>query len=187
MYFGGGLLGFFSGKAPLTFVSADQINAIVPYSVAGNPTVPFSIDGDNGYFGFGVVPVARTSVGIFTQSGSGKGAAIVLNQNGTTNSGGNPAPRGSIVTFYASGYGQTDPAGVDGKPACAPLPKPLASSSVTIGGINAEVLYAGAAPGMIGVMQVNARIPLNVVPGNAISIFLTVGSTSQQGVTIAVN
>jgi hypothetical protein len=63
----------------------------------------------------------------------------------------------------------------------------MAAVSVRIGGIPAEVLYAGAAPGLVsGVLQVNVRIP-NSAPGAFQSLEVTVGNaTSQPGVVIAV-
>ena len=78
---------------------------------------------------------------------------------------------------------------MDGKPASAPLPKPVQSVFVTIGGVSAEVDYAGGAPGEVaGVMQINARIPTIVQPGVAVPIVIQVGTTSgQTGVTIAVS
>ena len=97
--------------------------------------------------------------------------------------------RGSIIVIFATGEGPTDPPGVDGKPALStPLPQPLARVTVTIGGIGADVIYAGAAPLYVaGVLQVNARIPAAVTPGDAVPVVVTVGnSSSQAGVTIAV-
>jgi len=90
--------------------------------------------------------------------------------------------------LFATGEGRTDPPGVDGKPAADPLPKPLLPISVTIGGLSAQVLYAGGAPRLIaGVLQVNARIPESVATGAAVPVSLTVGqATSQAGVTLAV-
>ncbi len=39
-------------------------------------------------------------------------------------------------------------------------PNPVMTVMVKIGGVDAEVLYAGAAPGLIsGLLQVNVRIP----------------------------
>jgi len=53
--------------------------------------------------------------------------------------------------------------------------------------MGAEVVYAGAAPGLVaGVMQVNVRIPLNAPSGN-VAIVLQVGDAfSQPGTTIAI-
>lgn len=60
--------------------------------------------------------------------------------------------------------------------------------TVTIGGSNATVIYAGPAPGAIaGLVQINAIVPQNTSPGSAVPIQLTVGSAqSPGGVTIVV-
>jgi trimeric autotransporter adhesin len=59
--------------------------------------------------------------------------------------------------------------------------------SVEIGGMQAEVLFAGAAPELVnGVMQINVRIPEGAPSGN-VPVVVTVGSVSSQaGVTVAV-
>ncbi|MCL5742858.1 MAG: hypothetical protein M1541_02860, partial [Acidobacteria bacterium] len=75
-----------------------------------------------------------------------------------------------------------------GKIARTTLPKPALPVSVRVGDIEAEVKYAGAAPGMVaGVMQVNVRIPSEVAPGDAVPVVLLVGNVSSQaGVELAV-
>ena len=56
-----------------------------------------------------------------------------------------------------------------------------------MGGIEAQILYAGQAPGFTGLMQVNARVPSGFVPPGLLPLELTIGGTaSQPGVTIAV-
>ncbi|HEY2015732.1 MAG TPA: hypothetical protein VGH38_19650 [Bryobacteraceae bacterium] len=93
----------------------------------------------------------------------------------------------TIITFYATGEGQTNPAGQDGKIAVSAFPKPVLPVTVEIGGQVAEVLYYGAAPGAVaGAFQVNAKIPDSAATGNQ-PLALNVGSCrSQQGVTVAV-
>jgi uncharacterized protein (TIGR03437 family) len=92
------------------------------------------------------------------------------------------------VVLYVTGEGQTDPAGQDGKPAALPLPKPLLPVTILIDGVEAEVQYAGAAPGLVaGVMQVNAVVPATVRSGAAVPVQVRVGlTTSPEGVTLAV-
>jgi trimeric autotransporter adhesin len=99
-----------------------------------------------------------------------------------------PAAKGSIVSIYATGEGQTNPEGIDGQFATSfTLPKPKLPVTVTIGGRPAEVLYSGAAPGQVaGLMQVNARIPADVDPGE-VPVTIQVGSAaSQPGITVVV-
>ena len=59
--------------------------------------------------------------------------------------------------------------------------------SVTVGGLPAETLYAGTAPGLLaGLLQLNVRIPEGAPSGSAVPVALTIGNaTSQPGVTVA--
>ena len=58
----------------------------------------------------------------------------------------------------------------------------------TIGGTNAEVTYAGVAPGLvIGVYQVNVRIPADAKVGNLPIVLTAGGAASQKSVTVAVS
>jgi uncharacterized protein (TIGR03437 family) len=172
--------------APIIYTRTDQVSAVVPYGVTGStasivvqyqgqPSAPLAVS------------LATASPGLFT-TGSGTGQAAATNQDGSYNSPSNPARMGSIVTLYSTGEGQTSPGGVDGKPAVAPLPHPVLPVFVTIGGVSAEVDYAGGAPGEVaGVMQINVRIPSIVQPGSAVPVAVQVGTASgPTGVTIAV-
>jgi uncharacterized protein (TIGR03437 family) len=80
------------------------------------------------------------------------------------------------------------PAGIDGKLAGNPPPSPLLPVTLTIGGQQAAVLYAGGAPGApAGLMQINARIPAGITSGDAVPVVLQVGDVqAPQSVTIAV-
>jgi uncharacterized protein (TIGR03437 family) len=173
--------------APMLYASATQASAIVPYAVAGKTSSEMRVE----YQGFlsGSVPldVAPTASGIFTLNGSGSGQGAILNQDNTINGAAAPAAKGSIVVLYATGAGQTRPGGVDGQIAGAPLPAPIALVSVQIGGLDAVITYAGAAPSFpAGVLQVNARVPAGVASG-AQTVTLKVGNAvSQPGVTVAV-
>lgn len=68
------------------------------------------------------------------------------------------------------------------------LARPVLHASVTIGGKEAEVEYAGAAPQLVsGVLQVNVRIPDDAPQGDDVPVVLTVGDhRSRDGVTIAI-
>jgi Cohesin domain len=135
-------------------------------------------------------------VNLSPTAASGTYSVKLLNVVGTDSSaqavtvkaiGGGVTVQGSIILF-ASGAGQTDPGGADGQIAGDTLPKPLKPVSVQIGDLEAKVLYAGAAPGMVaGVLQVNCLVPLDSPSGYAVSITLSVGNTSSPaGVTLAV-
>jgi uncharacterized protein (TIGR03437 family) len=108
------------------------------------------------------------------------------------NSPSNPAARGSIVSVYMTGAGALNPFISDGSlgPLTPPFPAPLATVSATIGSMDAPILFAGQAPGLIaGATQVNVQVPQNAPVGAAIPITIYVaGYTSQltQSVTMAV-
>lgn len=173
--------------APLVYVSGGQTSAIVPYSVAGKSSTQMVVE----YQGrrsapvdLSVVPVAPA---LFSSDASGRGGGAILNENGSVNGASNAAAKGSIVVLYGTGEGQTNPPGVDGQIAVGVFPKPLLSVAVSIGGLPAEILYAGAAPGLVaGVFQINARISPEVASGN-VPVVVTIGSAaSQSGLTVAV-
>ena len=179
---------FFDGvPAPLIYTVENQLSAVVPYAVAGRPSTQVQVE----YRGTRSAPVtlqlAPASPAIFTVDASGRGAGAILNQDSSVNSPANPARIGSVVSIFATGEGQTSPAGVDGKPGSDPVPHPILPVSVTIGGLPATIEYMGGAPAQVaGLMQVNARMSTKVGSGNQ-QVILKIGSFSAQGnVTVAV-
>jgi uncharacterized protein (TIGR03437 family) len=175
--------------APILYAYAAQVGVVVPYSVAGKKKVTVKLV----YKGEETFPiefnVADAYPGIFTMDSSGQGQAAMLNQDGTLNGPANPAAKGSVVVFYATGGGQTDPPGVDGEMTKDVLSRPRLPVGVWIQGREAEVLYAGTAPGMVsGVMQVNVKLPTDIPSDNRLPVTMKVGNwpPSQEGVTMAV-
>jgi uncharacterized protein (TIGR03437 family) len=191
----GGVQVFFNGiLAPMIYASATQISAIVPYEMApiASPSVWVKYVGQtsNAF----QLNSATTAPGIFTQNASGSGPGAILNQDGITLNGpGHPAAKGSIVTVYMTGEGQTSPQGVTGAITTATLPPPqvtpapLLPVGVLINGLPALPVYTGEAPGLAaGLMQLNVQIPTNAQSG-ALSIQVSIGSNiSQTGVTVSV-
>ncbi len=186
----GGTSVYFNGTpAPVLYSSASQVAAVVPYGISGSlaqmyvqyqnvTSAPFNVS------------VATVIPGIFTLNGSGAGqAAAINNKTGAVNGAASPVKTGDFISLYITGVGQTNPTGTDGALNADPLPLPIAPVTVTIGGKNATVNFAGGAPGLVaGVIQVNAQIPAGITTGSAVPISVQVGtSNSQPGVTIAVN
>ncbi len=131
--------------------------------------------------------MVQSAPALFTVNAAGAGAAAAQNQDGSLNSAQNPAARGSIVVLYGTGEGSTTPEGIDGQIAASVFPKPVLPVSVTVGGQPVEVLYAGAAPGLVaGIFQINARIPLTS-PTGEVAVVVTVGpNSSPAAVTLSV-
>jgi uncharacterized protein (TIGR03437 family) len=173
--------------ARLLYPSATQVAAVVPYSVSGS-TTEVGVAYRGGTPVMAPVPVAPSAPALFTADGTGRGQAAASNQDGSLNSAENPVSPGQFVTLYATGEGQTSPAGVDGKPASNPLPQPVLPVSVTIGGQTIQPQYAGGSPGSIaGLLRIDVLVPSGLRPGSAVQVAIQIGSaTSQPGVTIAV-
>ena len=185
----GGTSVLFDGTpAPLLYAGANQINAVAPFALSGKTSTQLKITAQGQAIAGVTVSVTSSSPAIFTLDSSGIGQGAILNQDSTVNSASNPATKGSIVAIYATGAGQTNPASTDGQITGSSLPTPLLPASVQIGGQDAKVVYAGAAPGLIaGVVQINATIPANAPSGPAVPIVLRVGTVgSQAGVTVAI-
>ena len=172
--------------APLLYSWTTQTAAIVPYEIAGNTaTVTVTYLGETS--APVSVPIVSTAPAVFTADSSGKGQAAVVNQDNTLNRTATPTHIGDEIVLFATGEGQTSPAGMDGKPVTGTQTHPILPVTVTIGGQAAQVLYAGGAPGEVaGLMQVNVQIPAGIQTGDAVPVVLQVGNTSAPVVTIAV-
>lgn len=172
--------------APLLLVSGTEIRAVVPYDVAGLSAVWLAVESQGQTSLPLLVNVVDASPGIFTVDGSGTGQAAAVNEDGTLNGPINAARKGTIITLFATGEGQTSPAGVNGKISTAPLPAPVLDVQLWIGGIQAQIDYVGAAPGEIaGLLQINARIPTTLPPGPA-SAELRIGQALSQLLAVSI-
>lgn len=183
----GGTQVTFNGRlAPMTFAGQGQVNLQVPYSVAEAKSCDVQVMVGGVVIANASVEVAAAAPGIFAVSG-GTGQAAALNEDGSLNSKDNPAARGSVIVLFATGEGQTNPAGIEGRGAGWPAPVPVLPVSVRIGDYPAEILYAGEAPGFAGLLQVNARVPAGFAPPGVLQVTLQVGTAaSPAGVTVAV-
>jgi uncharacterized protein (TIGR03437 family) len=178
---------FNGAPAPLLYVSYGQVAAIVPYGVAGAKTGKLEVE-RNGVLGDALdLPVSAVAPGIFTANGTGTGPGAILNQDYSLNSALNPAERGSVVMIYATGLGVLSTPTADGS-ILTGIATHLAPVTVQIGSSNAEVLYAGSAPGLVaGLSQINAVITPDAVANSTLPVVLLAGGIkSQAGVTVFV-
>jgi uncharacterized protein (TIGR03437 family) len=177
--------------APITYASAGQVNAVVPYAVAGHSTTTLQVE----YLGAVTAPVslqvAAAAPGLFTANALGTGPGAILNNvDYSLNTAGNPVARGGYVDIYLTGAGATTPASVDGLLVTAPYPMlPANAATVTMGGVPCPTIaYAGAAPYLIsGLTQITVQVPEAVTPGPSVPLAVAIGGVSaQSGVTLAV-
>jgi uncharacterized protein (TIGR03437 family) len=160
--------------APLFYVGADRIYAQAPYSLDGKTQAAVEVVYQDRHSNSFTVQVAPSAPGLFADAGR----AIASHANGDLVGPASPARPGEVVTFWATGEGQTSPPGVDGQPAEAPYPKPVLPVSMAIGGVGAENVSAALAPGFAGLCQVNARVGSQAPTGDQIPVVLTVGAAS---------
>jgi uncharacterized protein (TIGR03437 family) len=172
---GGCEVRFDGTPAPLVSVGAFRIELQVPYSVAGQPQTSVEIRCGGNTVARLLAAVTSAAPALYPK---------VTHEDGSVNSADNPAARGSVVVFLATGEGQSDVPSVTGKRAQEPLPHPALPVNLTIANIPADLLYCGAAPGLLGVLQINARVPGGFVPPGPADAVLTVGTAVSGPVTL---
>ncbi|MBM3744650.1 MAG: hypothetical protein FJW34_02500 [Acidobacteria bacterium] len=148
-------------RAPLIYVSDQQINLLVPATVAEG-TADLVVSTAVGVSSTVRVAVAGVSPGIFVDAATGLGAVRLV---------------GGFVEIYGTGLG---PVRIDGA-----LQRTVLTPEVLIGGRPAEVQYSGLAPGWLGLYQVNARVP-DGVPSGAASLGLSIGGQRSNEVRIQI-
>jgi uncharacterized protein (TIGR03437 family) len=175
--------------APLTYVSATQIDCVAPYEVSGKGNSVVQVRHQGGKSIPFLLTATAATPALFTADGSGAGPAAALNQDGSSNSPANLAGKGSTVVLFMTGEGQTSPPGVTGMVTAASgrTPQPVLPVSVLVAGQPATVSFYGEAPGVVsGVMRLNVQIPWNVAPGNLPISVSVGGGSSANGVTVSV-
>jgi uncharacterized protein (TIGR03437 family) len=148
--------------APVLYAQAYQVNAIVPFAVTPGAAVRVEVEHNGMRSTATTIAVSEAAPAVFTLDPPSPrgGRAAALNQDGTINSPENPAPVGSILTLYATGTGFLQPAIPDGQVVTADSARPALPVTVYLNGARPEILYAGAAPGIVaGVLQINVRVP----------------------------
>ena len=96
---GGVEVDFDAVAAPLLYVQASQINAQVPYTVAGGAITQIAVQYQGQVVGSALETVAQAAPGLFP---------VAINQDGSINSSVSPAPAGSVVTLFGTGEGLTN-------------------------------------------------------------------------------
>jgi uncharacterized protein (TIGR03437 family) len=149
-----------NGKpAPLYFVSAGQINCLVPYATTG-ATATIVVQNGNVNSNTVTVPVAAASPGIYSLSESGTGSGAILHADFSLVNASKPAVAGETVQIYLTGMGAVAPGVADGTAGKAnPLSLVNAQTTVYIAGQAATVVYNGLAPNFPGLYQIDVTLP----------------------------
>lgn len=152
--------------AALYYVTPTQIAAIVPYGIPDNIVQVQVVN--NGVSSNAVTAfLYKTGPGLFSESTQGQGLAKILHADYRQVTPNNPAVPGEVLQVFMTGLGDVFPSIADG--ALGPSPQfseAVASISAAIDNLNAPVQYAGLAPGLAGLYQVNITVPQGVSNGD---------------------
>jgi uncharacterized protein (TIGR03437 family) len=176
---------------PLYFTSSGQIDAVVPYDIAPNSVQQLIVQNGTAVSQPETVMVSAAQPGVFSQNSSGTGPGSILGQKAggipTLNTAANPASAGDALLIFCTGLGTVSP----------PVPAGAAASSsalsytdnqvtVTVGGKDGQVLFAGLAPGWVALYQVNVLVPPGVTAGPSVPVMVTLAGASSTPVTVAI-
>ena len=174
--------------APLLFVQRDQVGAVVPYATEGRTDVEMVVEYLGRRSNSVRLSVADVAPGIFTEANllPGFGCCPIFDVNFRRISPSNPTSTGSILILHATGAGQTVPPSIDGEIGPLPLPVPIASVRVEVGGIPvpSEDTFPFSSPAVVGLLQVNFWLPEGFSGRDDVPIVLIIGNIASQVATI---
>ncbi len=143
----------------------EQVNFQVPFETAGSATASVVVARGNAAGAAVTVPVLEIQPAVFSD---GAGNAIAVhNADYSLATAARPLVPGEYAFVYAAGLGRVQNPPPTG--AASPLSPPSASVSqvrVTVGGVEAPVPFAGLAPGLVGVFQVDFQVPEGTPAGS---------------------
>jgi uncharacterized protein (TIGR03437 family) len=152
--------------APIYYVTPAQLSAIVPYGVVGS-IAKVQVFNNNVPSNAVTSWISNTAPGVLTQSQNGLGYGDVIHLNGTLVNAQSPAQIGETVSVFLTGLGAVNPTIADG--AAGPtgtLANAVATITAYIGGVQATVGYAGLAPQLAGLYQINLTVPAGLTAGD---------------------
>ena len=181
--------------APILFVSSDQINVIIPYELTGQFFDTFQVQANESISNNVTVYGDATAPGLFTGTENGLGEAAVVHGNGNPVTDNDPATPGETVALFVNGLGTVTPNVADGAAASS---QPLSvndeftAQEIAVfldDGTNfpqANVAFAGLAPGFAGLSQVNFTLPTSGLLNGDDYISFQTNEAANEMATIAV-
>ncbi len=157
-------------QAPLYYVSATQISFLVPYSASNYPIASIQVNNNGTVSNIATTYVNLTTPGVFTSNpvgGIGVAAMLDFPASGSyfVVSESNPANPGDTVALFLTGLGAPFPTNGDG--ALGTSGGLVQTINVDVSGTDVGALaYAGLAPGLAGLYQINFTVPAGAVAGD---------------------
>jgi uncharacterized protein (TIGR03437 family) len=157
--------------ASMYFVSAGQINVVVPWELQGESSAQMKIILDQTYgnpifSNVVTVPLADYSPAFF-ESAPVNGIVAARDLAGGQIAAANPAVQGQAISLYLNGLGPVTnrPASGAPSPTAEPFARTTTQPVVTIGNRQAQVQYSGLAPGNAAQYQINIVVPTGFTAG----------------------
>jgi uncharacterized protein (TIGR03437 family) len=178
--------------APLFFVSPNQVNYLMPVNTAAGAATVTLTSGDN-ILSLGVVNLAASAPGLFTANASGQGVpsalALRVKANGVLS-------YESLMQFDA-GRNQFVPAPIDLGPESDQVflllfgtgfrgRSALSAVTARLANINSEVLFAGPQGDLVGLDQINVRIPRSLIGRGEVAVELVADNREVNAVRVAI-
>lgn len=164
--------------APISFVSSNQINIQIPYATS-EPYATFQVINNGAMSNQVTLYTNLTAPGVFTLTSNdgtyppGIGPAAVLHADYSLVTAEKPAKAGETLQLFVTGLGSVTPPVADGVGAPSNPPS-MVDDDVFIDLFDqnfvdseAQVTFAGLAPGFAGLYQVNFIVPSGVASGLA--------------------
>ena len=178
-------------QAPLFFVSPSQVNFQIPPGTAPGP-IAVTITSGDGTVSTGSERAFAVAPSLFTANANGKGvpAAFVVRVR-------NNVQTQIPVAQFDSATNQFVPAEIDLGPEGDQVVlvlhgtgirrrSALSAVRVAIGGTDSQTIYAGEAPGFVGLDQINAIIPRSLIGRDTVDVVLSVDGGTANTVTIKI-
>jgi uncharacterized protein (TIGR03437 family) len=170
-------------KVPLYYVSPTQLNIQVPFEL--DSTKQYQVVVSSGKEIAPPEPIqlvsATPGLALFADGG-----ILAQHLDGSLVTRSAPARAGEVIVAYLVGLGATDGAVASGAPSPAdPLVRPATLSTLTVGGVDTPISFIGLTPGLVGLYQLNFRVPTDAPTGN-LSVTMTQDSTPSNSAILAV-
>jgi uncharacterized protein (TIGR03437 family) len=152
-------------QVPLVFLSTGQVNVQVPYELTPTQQYAILVSANNQFTMQDMIDIVPLTPGL-----AGFDDGHIIAQHAVDFSlvdAAHPAKPGEFLVMYLLGMGPTNPSvisgvGSPGAPPATVTPLP----TVQVGGMNADVVFAGLTPALVGLYQVNIRVPPNAPNGD---------------------
>jgi uncharacterized protein (TIGR03437 family) len=150
--------------APILFANPTQINFQVPSTLGGRSRVQLDLRMGGSLLFRSQIDMAGANPAFFESSG----VVVATFPDARLVSDTAPARSGDTIILYGTGAGLLRESGG--------LQVTFLPTAVEIAGVPADLLYAGAAPGFPGLLQINLRVPSNIRLRGRVPVTLRVGA-----------